>query len=185
MGASGWSYFVPYQKDINRALQDLKDEVFKRGQYEKPFEFDVNELERQREFLASIYRTLPEGLLREQSMRFLDLAGAAAKHQRPRRKPKTIKQLLEQSEENGTHSILDIERVADTKAFGAVVPLSKQQLLEFFGTEQPGREALEKWSRRVDLPEAEPLYERWEGIYVIVYKDSAADEIYFEGCSGD
>ena len=184
MGASGWRYFVPYQQNINRALQDLKDEVFRRGQYENPFEFDVSELKGQREFLASIYQTLPEGI-REQAMRFLDLAGAAAKHQRHGRKPTSIKQLLEQCEENGTHSILDIERVASSPAFGAVAPLSKQQLLEFFGTEQPGHEALEKWSGRVDPLEAEPLYERWEGIYVIVYKDSQADEIYFEGCSGD
>lgn len=35
MGASGWSYFVPYQPDIGRALQSLREEVFRFGGYGK------------------------------------------------------------------------------------------------------------------------------------------------------
>jgi hypothetical protein len=179
MVASGWQYFVPYQEDINRALRDLKAEVFRRGQYTNPFGLNVYELERQREFLASIYRTLSEAI-RGPAMQFLD-----QKHQGPGKKPETIQQLLEQCAENGTHSILDIERVSALPAFGAVAPLSRPRLLEFFGTERPGHEAVEKWSVRVDPPEAEPLYEGGEGIYIIIYKGSEAVEIYFEGCSGD
>jgi len=75
--------------------------------------------------------------------------------------------------------------VSVTPAFRVIVPLSSRKLLEFFGTEQPGHAALEKWSARIDPLDAEPLYQRWEGIYIIVYQDSRADEIYFEGCSGD
>jgi hypothetical protein len=78
-----------------------------------------------------------------------------------------------------------IERVSSTPAFGAVTPLSRQQFLEVFGTEQPTHVQVEKWSTRIDRLDAEPLYGRWEGIYIIVYKDSQPDEIYFEGCSGD
>jgi hypothetical protein len=33
MGASGWAYFVPFQVDIAKALQQLRDEVFQRGDY--------------------------------------------------------------------------------------------------------------------------------------------------------
>jgi len=33
MGASGWSYFVPYQPDIQKALQELREVVFQRGGY--------------------------------------------------------------------------------------------------------------------------------------------------------
>ena len=33
MGASGWSYFVPYDADISAALQRLREEVFARGDY--------------------------------------------------------------------------------------------------------------------------------------------------------
>jgi hypothetical protein len=39
MGASGWSYFVPYQSDIEQALQELRQAVFERGAYYKPAEF--------------------------------------------------------------------------------------------------------------------------------------------------
>jgi hypothetical protein len=33
MGASGWQYFVPYEEDINNALNKLKQEVFESGKY--------------------------------------------------------------------------------------------------------------------------------------------------------
>lgn len=33
MGASAWSYFVPYQEDISLALQQLKDHVFAEGNH--------------------------------------------------------------------------------------------------------------------------------------------------------
>lgn len=34
MGASGWRYFTPYREDINHALQELRQRVFDRGEYE-------------------------------------------------------------------------------------------------------------------------------------------------------
>jgi hypothetical protein len=33
MGASGWSYFVPYQPDLNAALTMLREKVFAEGDY--------------------------------------------------------------------------------------------------------------------------------------------------------
>lgn len=33
MGASSWSYYVPYQPDPGKALQALQDEVFAEGKY--------------------------------------------------------------------------------------------------------------------------------------------------------
>src|SRR5204863_9878348 len=33
MGATGWSYFVPYEADISAALKRLRDNVFERGDY--------------------------------------------------------------------------------------------------------------------------------------------------------
>jgi hypothetical protein len=44
---------------------------------------------------------------------------------------------------------------------------------------------VEKWSARVGAFDAEPFYKRWGGIYIVVYRDTEAVEIYFEGCSGD
>ncbi|GAA2591766.1 hypothetical protein GCM10010435_83120 [Winogradskya consettensis] len=33
MGASGWDYYVPYQEDLNAALDALRDKVFAAGDY--------------------------------------------------------------------------------------------------------------------------------------------------------
>jgi hypothetical protein len=47
MGAEPWFYFVPYQSDINRALQDLRRREFEAGRYNPviwmpPFPVDSN-----------------------------------------------------------------------------------------------------------------------------------------------
>jgi hypothetical protein len=184
MGATGWAYFVPYQQDINIALQELKEDVFKQGEYEQPFDFNPKEFESSLDYLESRWQSLPDDV-REHTDEFLEMARAVAKHQRPRRPPKSIKQLLKRCGAEGTHSILDIERVSPTPAFGAIAPLPHDKLRDIFGTEQPTHDMVEKWSARIDPLDAKPLYERWEGIYLIVYQDSEPVEIYFEGCSGD
>ncbi|WP_435209964.1 hypothetical protein [Streptomyces sp. bgisy034] len=33
MGASGWDYYVPYQEDLDAALQQLRREVSEAGDY--------------------------------------------------------------------------------------------------------------------------------------------------------
>ncbi len=46
MGGQPWFYFVPYEKDIDHALQRLKDREFRAGRYNPviPFpEFPVDE----------------------------------------------------------------------------------------------------------------------------------------------
>jgi hypothetical protein len=42
MGASGWSYKVPFQSDINKALQELRQKVFEAGDYYKADDFYGN-----------------------------------------------------------------------------------------------------------------------------------------------
>ena len=184
MGATQWSYFVPHQPDISKALQQLRDDVFEQGQYEQPFGFDQNALESQLDYLAKKYQSLPEAI-RVHTDQFMELARAATKQHPPRQSPKSIKQLLEQCGTEGTHSILDIDRVSPEPTFGAIAPLPRERVLEIFGTEYPTRNMVEKWSARVDALDAEPLYKRWGGIYIIVHRDTEAIEIYFEGCSGD
>jgi len=188
MGATGWSYFVPFQDDVQKALDELREKVFAEGRYEHPGSFDADQHEQRLAFLNSVYEKLPPGERRDHALQFVDAAREAGNQLRKRKKPrpaKNIKQLLRQCGESGTHSIIDIDRVSLTPAFGAVSPLSPQQLLDFFDTEQPTHEMLEAWSKRVDSMETAPLYERWQGICVIVYENLKPAEIYFEGCSGD
>src|SRR5258706_14027963 len=45
MGASGWEYVVPYQRDLGAALDSLRREVFAAGDYVKPSSYcDVFDL---------------------------------------------------------------------------------------------------------------------------------------------
>ena len=82
-------------------------------------------------------------------------------------------------------STLDIERSSPEPASGTIAPLPHERVLEIFRTEHPTRDLVEKWSARVDALDAEPLYKRWEGFHIIVYRDTEPVEIYFEGCTGD
>jgi hypothetical protein len=80
---------------------------------------------------------------------------------------------------------LDVDRISAAPDFGALTPLTQQQLIAFFGTTRPTRAMVERWQKRIQ-PLTEPnLYERWQGIYLTVYKDGAPDELYIEGASGD
>jgi hypothetical protein len=108
------------------------------------------------------------------------LKGGAAPGFDPDDKPETIEELLEMVAEDGTHSILDIERTAARKEFGAAIPLPSREAMRFFGTERPDHDQVEsKWA---DV--AEKL-ERWEAYYVTIWKDGDPHEYAFIGCSGD
>ena len=80
---------------------------------------------------------------------------------------------------DGTRSILDIERIGDEPDYGVVVPLSSEQLIELYGTEQPTREMIEE---ELDLYED---IERGQGVYTIAWKDGNPSEIFFGGYSYD
>lgn len=94
--------------------------------------------------------------------------------------PKTIEELVEHAAEDGTHSILDIERVSDGLDFGAVAPMPVELLLKIYGTEKPTRSDIEAHQY-----EATENIERWQGYYTVVYENEQPSEFYFEGVSGD
>jgi hypothetical protein len=193
MGASGWSYFVPYQADIGAALRQLQEQEFADGAYglREPYWRDMtfedwlnpnpedpshySETERAKIFIEyERWQNMPE--------------------------PTTIEALQEWNGEEGCHSILDMVRVVDQafekisyrgmpheemwaevqRRFGAVSPLSDDDLFDLFEDELPTREMVESCA-----DELHDLRDRWEGLYIVVYKDGQPDEIYFAGFSGD
>ncbi|NDJ75059.1 MAG: hypothetical protein GYB65_02275 [Chloroflexi bacterium] len=166
MGATGWSYFVPYQADINAALQALRQDVFESGKY-----FHLSDIV---PFADDIMNIMPEGFadMLQQDAEELGLDDLP--------EPTTIEELLELNAESGTHSILDIEGISATPGFASAAPLSVDQLLELFGTEQPNHAQVE-----AKIHDIYDLRERWQGTYVIVYKDREPEEILFVGYSGD
>ncbi len=175
MGASGWSYFVPYQTDIFKVLQELREAVFQKGEYYQrdPYWKDMTF----EEFLP------PDPDLTEE-----DKADYLAEFQELQAlpEPTSIETLLKWNAEDGTHSIIDMKEVASMSSFGAVAPLSNEELRRFFGTEKPAREMIE--SKEEDLAvflKKEIGRARWEGTYIAVYKENEPAEIYFTGYSGD
>jgi hypothetical protein len=169
MGASGWVYFVPYQPDINKALQELREAVFKSGAYytQAAFVASIDEDEIAKH-IPSEYAELFKATL--QKLR--------SEPQPP--KPNSIAELLEMNGESGTHSIIDINGISSTPDFGMAAPLSQQQLRKFFGTEKPTRSIVEQHA-----DEIQSLRRRWEATYIIIYRDGSPGEIFFTGFSGD
>src|SRR6266699_7114685 len=133
MGASGWSYFVPYEANISAALQRLREDVFARGDY--MYGDGVTEDERK----AILEKVRPEmdpwmQTVREQAAKLQEpfrtlyleqaeritgeIMGDGSVPPKKKRKPKTIEKLLESQGESGTHSILDIVCISPEPKFG-------------------------------------------------------------------
>jgi hypothetical protein len=188
MGASGWSYFVPYEEDTSAALQRLREDIFARGEYVT----DDDILESvDWEAAARRYARSPrvsEDMKRrhlaeaERLRKLRQEEGELPKPPSPP-KPDSIEALLEEQAENGTHSILDITCVSSRPKFGAVSPFPSSKLVEYFNTDKPDHAVIEDRYQWGSLEKF--TSKRWQGIYIIAYKDGKPDEIFFAGCSGD
>jgi hypothetical protein len=139
--------------------------------YLVPYEKDVaNSLEtlRQREFKAGRYNPA------EDFPRFpVDLNHA------PGRKHSSIDAAREDSDADGTRSILDVSRVGAEPDYDVVASLPDDALVEFFGTTKPTAE---------DVEGADELFEdieRGQGIYVVVYDNDRPSQVFFAGYSYD
>ena len=172
MGASGWSYFVPYEKDISATLEKLRQDVFQRGDYLLLEDWEL---------LGEADDRIEAG----EDPAVVDANRIAQRAALP--KPSTIDELFEWNEESGTHSIIDmIGGVSIDPAFGTVSPLTNEQLRAAFGTGQPTHAQIEQWAQviRGHAPISD-LRRRWEGLYIVIYEDDTPAELYFAGFSGD
>jgi len=199
MGATGWKYFVPYEADITAALHRLHQDVFARGDYETDDGLSEEQIEqsmkrakpefelRAKELLAKAEDpTQPEHLraaFRQFAEKLQEMGNYKAGAARAKQKPKTIKALLEQRAESGTHSILDIACISAKPEFGAISPFPRAKLSEFFQSETPSHAEIEEAYDAESFEEF--VSERWQGVYIIAYRDGKPDEIFFAGCSGD
>ncbi len=175
MGATGWTYSVPYQPDIGAALQSLREKVFREGNYYKPWEINKRFLEE----LESKSQDQLSDSEKEQLRILRDIPLIDP----PDPLPATIDELLEYNAESGTHSVIDIFDVSDQADLGIAAPVPEEILLACFGTARPAREQADPYPESF-MKFTETL-ERWTAVYFIVYKNGHPDEIVFEGCSGD
>src|SRR5579871_6436535 len=134
--SSEWSYFVPYEEDIAAVLQRLREDVFARGDY------------------ATVDSPI-----------FLGDRLFNAPRREPEMKPATIEELLEQQEEMGTHSILDITRISPTPKHKAISPFPEEFLEDYFGSKTPSPAQIEEVYEFGSLEKF--VNKRWRGIYII------------------
>ncbi|GAA1285260.1 hypothetical protein OHU25_42495 [Streptomyces sp. NBC_00117] len=107
--------------------------------------------------------------------------------------------------EEGTHSILDVQRLVETTEppqqretdYFTLRPLPTARLVHHFGTERPTvqqyedamAQAYEAMSTRRPVDEDTTLLGehrmRWTGVYVVLYTDSQPTHVGFFGASGD
>jgi len=132
MGGVPYDYVVPYQEDVQAALDHLRREVFERGDY------------------------------------------YGAEH-----RPSSIREALEASEDTGTRSILDIERVTPEPDYCCAAPVGEDDLQRYFGTSTPTAAHVQ------DSEEFWEDLERGMARYVIVYDGGKPSQIFFAGYSFD
>lgn len=97
----------------------------------------------------------------------------------PGAKHKSMDAAREASAEDGTRSILDIERIGTRPDYCVAVPLDQAVLRSLYRTHQPSREMVE-----ANLGFLEHL-ERGHCVYFPVYKDGKPRELVFAGYSFD
>lgn len=153
MGAHPYWYFVPYEDDVEAALQKLRLREFQAGRYNP----------------VTPRQTFP-----------IDLSAPA-----PGAKHASIEQVIEQCDETGTRSILDIMQVAPAPFDGSgmpfmtAFPLAPSDVEALFGTSKPAREQVETNKRMWDR------IERGSAIYTVIFDKGEPHEIFFGGYSFD
>ncbi|HVM63072.1 MAG TPA: hypothetical protein VMV72_19595 [Verrucomicrobiae bacterium] len=152
MGAEFWSYHVPYQADIRAGLEALREQEFRAGRFHQPSLISPG-------FWGRVFGRQPS---------------------KPK-PPKSIREAIRIADTNatGTRSILDMERISDAPASGAVSPVPEEELRRLFGTDQPTREMVEQSEELIDR------IDRGQGIYVVTYRQGKPEGIYFAGYSYD
>jgi hypothetical protein len=130
MGGEPYWYFVPYDSDVQRALDALRAREFQAGRYNPVVPF--LHFDDERAFLA----------------------------QRPGPRHASIDKALAASGESGTRSILDIATVRRAPDYGVAAPFADSLVRDVFGTMQPSRSAVETSLDRLleVIPRGQCLY---------------------------
>jgi hypothetical protein len=91
----------------------------------------------------------------------------------------SIEEAMEDSDADGTRSILDIESISDERNFSVAAPLSDDELEKYFGTLQPTHDMV------VNNMEFLEGIDRGNCIFITVFKDGEPSELFFAGYSFD
>ncbi len=174
MGSTAWCYTVDYQSDVNAALQQLRQQVYERGDYYREArdpDLDMTEAD----FRASLAP-------RDTDPERYDAIVDEWLERKSRPVPTDLDTLVAAQPHSGTHSVIDmINGVSAEPSFATVSPLAPDNLMYIFGTLRPSANQVEAWMS-TDLVDER---DRWVGTYIISYDDDRPARIHFGGRSGD
>lgn len=185
MGGNPWQYFTPYQRDINEALQNLREQEFRAGRYGSAY------------WLGEMSGLLPTGIDAA-----VNVACFFIKLNQSNRSNRLIRQygsiqaaievILNESMPDGTQSILDMTRISAQPEDFAVCPLSEDELREILGTTQPTRRLVEALLlNEAEIDDWHSWQRFWESIgrgtgrYIVLYQEEQPTEIFIAGYSFD
>lgn len=159
MGAHPWSYFVPYQPDIETAMEALQEQEFAAVRFHSRHLYDKSMPPP-----ASI-EDLRANYIDETGTRsILDMMSVSDEPAKPDEDlPEELRELM------GT----DFANVC------TILRVSDDRLQRYFDTTRPTRQVIEKHLEYYDD------LERGCGLYIIVYQDDRPHEIFFAGYSFD
>ncbi|MFC4998497.1 hypothetical protein ACFPIJ_11695 [Dactylosporangium cerinum] len=165
---------MDYQADVNAALQQLRQQVYERGDYYRESrdpDLDMTE----DEFRASLAP-------RDTDPERYDAIVEDWLERRSGPTPIDPDTLVEAQPRSGTHSIIDmVNGVSAEPAFATVSPLADDNLIYTFDTVKPSASQVEAWMGTDIAGERD----RWVGTYIISYHDGRPAHIHFGGHSGD
>lgn len=167
MGASAWVYWTAYEPDIEHALKVLRRQVFESQDY----------------YLGNWDLSLLRDQSREEPNLRAEYERQLAAWRVDHPEPKTIEELIDLTDPDGTHSIIDMLGVSEEPELLKVFRLTEAELLEHFSTNHPTRGQVE--ARLAEFEFAEQYWPIHMAFYVITYRDGVPDQIGFVGASGD
>ena len=171
MGSHPYFYFTEYQSDVNSALQSLRQKEFKAGRYNPAMSSHNPEMWMFHFNFPPTVQSIAPGATHD-----------------------SIEAALRDSQDVGTGSILDIQKISESPEFLSANALSEDEILALFGVYQPTRQMIEDIIAEEDLDHWEEagydVFDSfWETIdrgksrYIIVYEHDHPSEIFFIGYS--
>jgi hypothetical protein len=170
---------VAYRVDLEAALRQAREDAYAAGDFYRDEPNLVARGMSEEEFVAAAVAEFARDFGEEEAADMDD--GMARTAWRAAQVEVTgPDSLLAAQPFSGTHSVIDMESVADRPDYGVVAPIPERALDRWFGTRRPSAAAVDQ-----ALEKGLDGFARWQGAYVIAYAGEQPDSIYFFGWSGD